>query len=75
MTETTHNTRPAVEMDAEILEVWGKANLYRINGMKVWIPTKVHTYDNVNKKITLQLWFYAKLVKEGKISDFDMGYE
>lgn len=61
------NDKPAVKISA--IELWdnGKSLLYNCEGDKVWVPKKVSQYNKAEGALTIEKWFYDKLVANKKL--------
>jgi len=55
--------KPAVKVNAKIV-TWGvtdKAKLYNIDGDEKWIPNSLCEYNDKEKTLIIEEWFYNKL--------------
>lgn len=67
MTPITLNDKTAVKIKAKLIWQSDKTNLYDCEGSRVWIPKKLSYYDENEKTLIIEEWFYNKLVKEKKL--------
>ena len=61
------NDKPAVKIKAQLEWDNGKSILYNCEGDKVWIPKKVSQFNKEEGTLTIEKWFYDKLVAEKKL--------
>jgi hypothetical protein len=64
---TLHGKR-AVKVNAETV-MWGvseKAQLFNIDGEERWVPKSLSEYNEKEKTLIIEEWFYNKIFKDGK---------
>jgi hypothetical protein len=61
------NDNPAVVIEAVRVVKGDKASLFNCEGDEVWIPNSLHSYNESEQELTIEQWFYNKLVTEGKL--------
>jgi hypothetical protein len=55
--------KPAVKVNGEFV-LWGvtdKAKLYNIDGDEKWIPNSLCEYNDKEKSLIIEEWFYNKI--------------
>jgi len=63
MTNIFLHGKPAVKVHAKVV-LWGNTStsqLYNIDGDKRWIPNKLCAYNDEEKTLIIEDWFYHKL--------------
>jgi hypothetical protein len=58
--------KPAVKVNGEFV-LWGvtdKAKLYNIGGNEKWLPNSLCEYNDKEKSLIIEEWFYNKLFEK-----------
>jgi hypothetical protein len=67
MKQLTINDKSAILIKAKEIQPYYKSILYDCEGDKIWIPKSIHIYNEKDKTVLVEEWWYNIQVKEGKL--------